>query len=121
VPPRYTIPCEPRFAPDGALKGISLSYPGYGHSDDEPGRQIATWPGSDLAAVLEEQYMDEEEFHSFYKPKMDRSISNVGVQFEGAVALFKFQELLDDLLDDQELGCGKRVGDAAFFESDPWP
>jgi len=52
----------------------------------------------DLARVLEEQYIDEEEFNSFYKPKMDRSISNVGVQFEGAVNMRKFQQFLDELI-----------------------
>mmetsp|Transcript_77838 Transcript_77838/g.216233 ORF Transcript_77838/g.216233 Transcript_77838/m.216233 type:complete len:416 (+) Transcript_77838:59-1306(+) len=56
----------------------------------------------DLASVLEEQYMDEEEFNSFYKPKMDRSISNVGVQFQGAISMFKFQRLLDELIGEEE-------------------
>jgi len=45
----------------------------------------------DLAKVLEEQYMDEEEFNSFYKPKMDNSISNVGVRCEGAVNIMLFR------------------------------
>ena len=35
--------------------------------------------------------MDEDEFRQFYKPKMDRSVSNVGVRCEGAVMMFAFQ------------------------------
>jgi len=57
----------------------------------------------DLAAVLEEQYMDEEEFSSFYKPKMDRSISNVGVKFQGGLNMFKFQRFLDTLIGEEEV------------------
>lgn len=56
----------------------------------------------DLTKVLEEQYMDEEEFVSFYKPKMDRSISNVGVKFEGAISMFKLQRFLDTLVGEEE-------------------
>jgi len=56
----------------------------------------------DLARVLEEQYMDEEEFITFYEPKMDRSISNVGVKFEGAINMFKFQMLLDALIGEED-------------------
>jgi len=55
-----------------------------------------------LDKVLEEQYMDEEEFNSFYQPKMDHSVSNVGVRCEGSVAMFAFQRFLDSLLDDEE-------------------
>lgn len=56
----------------------------------------------DLTKVLEEQYMDEEEFNNFYKPKMDRSISNVGVQFSGSLNMCKFQRFLDELVGDEE-------------------
>jgi len=56
----------------------------------------------DLAKVLEEQYMDEEEFNSFYKPKMDRSITNVGVKFQGSIIMSKFQQLLNGLIGDEE-------------------
>jgi len=56
----------------------------------------------DLSKVLEEQYMDEEEFHSFYKPKMDRSISNVGVKFQGAINLFAFMQFLEGLIGDED-------------------
>jgi len=56
----------------------------------------------DLAKVLEEQYMDEEEFNTFYKPKMDNSISNVGVKFEGAINLHAFQLFLGKYLDEEE-------------------
>jgi G3E family GTPase len=56
----------------------------------------------DLAKVLDEQYMDEEEFNSFYKPKMDNSISNVGVRFEGAISLPMLQMFLDRYLDEEE-------------------
>ncbi|CAK0900022.1 unnamed protein product [Prorocentrum cordatum] len=56
----------------------------------------------DLAKVLDEQYMDEEEFNSFYKPKMDNSISNVGVRFEGAVSLPMLQMFLDRYLFSEE-------------------
>lgn len=55
-----------------------------------------------LEAVLEEQYMDEDEFRQFYQPKMDRSVSNVGVQCEGSVAMFAFQQFLDEYLDNEE-------------------
>jgi G3E family GTPase len=55
----------------------------------------------DLAKVLEEQYMEEEEFNTFYKPKMDNSISNVGVRFEGAINVHAFQMLLGKYLDEE--------------------
>lgn len=57
----------------------------------------------DLNTVLEEQYMDEEEFRAFYKPKMDKSISNVGVQFEGGLSMFKFQQFLSSLIGEEEV------------------
>merc|ERR1740138_969621 len=53
----------------------------------------------DLAKVLEEQYMEEEEFNTFYKPKMDNSISNVGVRFEGAINVHAFQMFLGKYLE----------------------
>jgi len=56
----------------------------------------------DLTKVLDEQYMDEEEFNSFYKPKMDNSISNVGVRFDGAVSMPMLQMFLDKYLDEEE-------------------
>jgi len=56
----------------------------------------------DLARVLEEQYMDEDEFVAFYEPKMDRSISNVGVKFEGGINMFKFQQFMDTLIGEEE-------------------
>jgi len=56
----------------------------------------------DLEKVLQEQYMDEEEFNSFYKPKMDHSISNIGVRFDGAINMFKFELLLDKLIGVEE-------------------
>merc|ERR1740138_785157 len=46
--------------------------------------------------------MDEEEFNSFYKPKMDRSITNVGVKFQGSIIMPKFQQLLNGLIGDEE-------------------
>merc|ERR1712048_1098690 len=55
----------------------------------------------DLTSVLEEQYMDEEEFNTFYKPRMDNSISNVGVTFEGAMNMFKFKEFLHGLVGEE--------------------
>jgi G3E family GTPase len=56
----------------------------------------------DLAKVLDEQYMDEEEFTTMYKPKMDRSISNVGVKCEGAMNMFALQIFLDKYLETEE-------------------
>lgn len=56
----------------------------------------------DLSKVLDEQFMDEDRFHSKYKPKMDNSISNVGVQFEGAVNMTKFQRFMDTLVGEEE-------------------
>mmetsp|Transcript_4325 Transcript_4325/g.7594 ORF Transcript_4325/g.7594 Transcript_4325/m.7594 type:complete len:412 (-) Transcript_4325:311-1546(-) len=56
----------------------------------------------DLGKVLEEQYMDEDEFNTFYKPKMDRTISNVGVKCEGGVAMQAFQNFLGKYLDKEE-------------------
>jgi len=55
-----------------------------------------------LSTVLDEQYMDEDEFHSFYKPKMDRSISNVGVKFHGALNFSKLKGFLDTLIGSEE-------------------
>jgi len=55
-----------------------------------------------LATVLEEQYMDEDEFQNFYKPKMDHSISNVGVKFQGALNMRLFQGFLDTLIGSEE-------------------
>jgi G3E family GTPase len=56
----------------------------------------------DLSKVLEEQYMDEEEFNTFYKPKMDSSISNVGVRCTGAINLFALRNFLDKYLGSEE-------------------
>mmetsp|Transcript_94490 Transcript_94490/g.148733 ORF Transcript_94490/g.148733 Transcript_94490/m.148733 type:complete len:461 (+) Transcript_94490:56-1438(+) len=55
----------------------------------------------DLASVLEEQYMEEEEFNKFYKPKMDRSISNVGIRCEGALDMQLLQDFISKYLDDE--------------------
>jgi len=55
-----------------------------------------------LCKVLEEQYMDEEEFATFYKPKMDNSVSNVGVRCGGNISMFLFQEFLNKYLAEEE-------------------
>lgn len=55
-----------------------------------------------LGRVLEEQYMDEEDFTKCYQPKMDRSVSNVGVRCSGAVNLFAFQAFLDKYLGEED-------------------
>jgi len=55
-----------------------------------------------LDKVLEEQYMDEDEFRSFYQPKMDRSISNVGVKFQGSVNMCKIQHFINNLIGDED-------------------
>jgi len=55
-----------------------------------------------LSKVLDEQYMDEEEFNKFYKPKMDASISNVGVRCTGEINLFALQMFLDKYLEEEE-------------------
>jgi hypothetical protein len=46
--------------------------------------------------------MDEEEFNQFYKSKMDRSISNVGVRCTGALSMFAFQQFLNKYLGEEE-------------------
>jgi G3E family GTPase len=56
----------------------------------------------DLSRVLEEQYMDEEEFNTFYKPKMDNSISNVGVKCTGTVNPYALTRFLGKYLDTEE-------------------
>lgn len=56
----------------------------------------------DLTQVLEEQYMDMEEFATFYKPQMDNTITNVGVRCEGAMNMFALQKLIDNYLEDEE-------------------
>jgi len=48
-----------------------------------------------LGKVLVEQYMDEEEFNTFYKSKMDKSVSNVGIRCPGAVNVHLFQKMLE--------------------------
>mmetsp|Transcript_46411 Transcript_46411/g.86727 ORF Transcript_46411/g.86727 Transcript_46411/m.86727 type:complete len:424 (+) Transcript_46411:52-1323(+) len=55
-----------------------------------------------LEKVLDEQYMDESEFREFYKPKMDKTVSNVGVRCEGQVMMFAFQRFLDKYLGAEE-------------------
>jgi len=57
----------------------------------------------DLARVLEEQYMDEEEFTKFYTPKMDNTISNVGIRCSGVVNLFALQMFVGEYIEDPEL------------------
>lgn len=57
----------------------------------------------DLARVLEEQYMDEEEFLKLYEAKMDdtlATISNVGIRCPGAVNLHALQMFIGKYLDD---------------------
>lgn len=46
--------------------------------------------------------MDEEEFNQFYRPKMDHSISNVGVRATGAVNMFVLQMFLGRYLSTEE-------------------
>lgn len=55
----------------------------------------------DLARVLEEQYMEEDEFVTFYKPQMDSTISNVGVRFQGALDMQALQDFIWKYLDDE--------------------
>eukprot|EP00438_Fugacium_kawagutii_P008444 Skav217425 [mRNA] locus=scaffold1729:32037:34132:+ [translate_table: standard] len=54
-----------------------------------------------LDRVLKENLMEENDFLQ-YQPKMDKSVSNVGVKCEGAVMMFAFQEFLDGYLDEEE-------------------
>lgn len=56
----------------------------------------------DLARVLEEQYIDEEEFTMFYEPKMDRTISNVGVRCQGALDMQALQDFIWTYLDNED-------------------
>jgi G3E family GTPase len=56
----------------------------------------------DLERVLDEYQMDEDEFNRFYQPQMDRSISNVGVKFQGPVAMAKLQSFLNTLIGEEE-------------------
>jgi len=56
----------------------------------------------DLTKVLEEQYMDEEEFTMFYEAKMDNTISNVGVRCTGELNMFALQMFIDKQLGDEE-------------------
>eukprot|EP00931_Biecheleriopsis_adriatica_P022770 TRINITY_DN14539_c0_g1_i1.p1 TRINITY_DN14539_c0_g1~~TRINITY_DN14539_c0_g1_i1.p1 ORF type:complete len:420 (+),score=101.56 TRINITY_DN14539_c0_g1_i1:137-1396(+) len=56
-----------------------------------------------LEKVLEEQYMEIEEFTNFYEPKMDNTISNVGFRCGGAINLFSLQMFLDEYLDEEEI------------------
>jgi len=57
----------------------------------------------DLTRVLEEQYMDEDEFTQLYEPKMDSSIANVGIRCEGIISMPALQGFVDKYLDDQEI------------------
>lgn len=75
------IPCQQAKAPMGKLFNVGCF---------------------NLDKVLEEQYMDESEFRQFYTPKMDKSVSNVGVRCEGKVMMFAFQQFLDRYLDQEE-------------------
>jgi len=56
----------------------------------------------DLSRVLEEQYMDEEEFNTFYEPKMDQTISNVGIRCDGALNMFALQDFIGQYLSEEE-------------------
>jgi len=56
----------------------------------------------DLSRVLEEQYMDEEEFNTFYEPKMDQTISNVGIRCDGALNMFVLQDFIGQYLSEEE-------------------
>lgn len=55
-----------------------------------------------LEKVLEEQYMDEEEFNAYYTPKMDRSITNVGIRCQGALNMLQFQRFLNQYLNTED-------------------
>jgi len=56
-----------------------------------------------LSKVLEEQHMDEELFSTkWVKPKMDRTVSNVGVRCTGAVSMHLFQQFLNKYLGTEE-------------------
>lgn len=47
--------------------------------------------------------MDEEEFNTFYEPKMDRTISNVGIRCSGALNMFALQLFIGEYLEDEEI------------------
>lgn len=60
----------------------------------------------DLARVLEEQYMDEEEFSAHYEAADDKTfskISNVGIRCSGAVSLCSLQRFLGKYLEDLDV------------------
>lgn len=57
----------------------------------------------DLGRVLQEQYMDEDEFKLFYKPQMDASVSNVGIRCDKPVNVFAVERFLDNYLGAEEL------------------
>lgn len=56
----------------------------------------------DLGRVLDEQYMDESEFNQFYEPKMDRSVSNVGIRCTGSINKFALDMFLNKYLGTEE-------------------
>jgi len=57
----------------------------------------------DLARVLEEQYMEEDEFMQMYEPKMDSSIANVGIRCEGIISMPALQNFVGKYLDDPDV------------------
>lgn len=50
---------------DLSVRGLAISLPGCGYSDQKPGRIVKDWPLDDLAAVLEAEKTDR--FHTSTK------------------------------------------------------
>jgi len=71
----------------------------HGHVDMS---QLINVGAFDLTRVLEEQYMDEDEFTQLYEPKMDSSIANVGIRCEGIISMPALQNLVDKYLDNPD-------------------
>ena len=56
----------------------------------------------DLEQVLDEQYMDKDEFTMFYKPRMDLTISSVGASCSGAMNMTALRDFVAKYLANEE-------------------
>merc|ERR1740121_1238431 len=67
-----------------------------------PAERLFNVGAFNLERVLEELYMDEDEFVTFFKPKMDNSVSNVGVRCIGGLFYPLFQNFLGKYVTEEE-------------------
>eukprot|EP00931_Biecheleriopsis_adriatica_P040114 TRINITY_DN22954_c0_g1_i1.p1 TRINITY_DN22954_c0_g1~~TRINITY_DN22954_c0_g1_i1.p1 ORF type:complete len:283 (+),score=40.64 TRINITY_DN22954_c0_g1_i1:93-941(+) len=93
------------FQDEGLLRGSTLRtlLHGRGQIFENSAGSAQTYALSESVHSLDYFVSHNDEFNSFYQPKMDRSVSNVGVRCQGALNMGAFQCFLNKYLGDEAL------------------